>query len=78
MDNLQQSISHLKSLGFSNQYIVDGLKAGINDCQRFIDREGSRDPLLRPAKEQQHLDYCIAHKQALHDAIAQLQAEAQQ
>lgn len=72
MSNLQQSISHLKSLGFSNKYIVDSLKAGINDCQRFIDREGARDASLRPAKAQQHLDYCIAHKQALQTAIAEL------
>lgn len=72
MNNIEASIANLQSLGFSNQYIIDGLRAGINDCQRFIDKESSRDPALRPAKEQQHLDYCIAHKKTRQEKIKAL------
>jgi hypothetical protein len=71
---LDASIANLQSLGFSNEYIIDGLKAGINDCQRFIDKEGPRDAALRPEREQQHLDYCISHKKALEQKIASLSA----
>lgn len=75
--NLEASIADLQALGFSNRYIVKSLKAGINDCQRFIDREGPRDAALRPAKTQQHLDYCIAHKAKLGAALSKAQGGAQ-
>jgi hypothetical protein len=71
-NNLKASIENLKSLGFTPGYIVGSLKAGINECQRFIDKEAPRDASLRPPGAQQHLDYCIAHKKALQDAIAEL------
>jgi hypothetical protein len=73
--NITEQIANLKSLGYSDEYIIDGLKAGINDCQRFIDKEGSRDPALRPERKQRHLDFCIAHKQALEEAIAALRKQ---
>lgn len=71
--SIDASIANLKSLGFTNGYIAKSLKAGISDCQRFIDKEAGRDASLRPAKVQQHLDFCIAHKAALQAAIAKAQ-----
>lgn len=72
MTNIQSSIASLKSLGFSNSYIASGLASGIADCQRFIDKEKGRNAALRPEKEQQYLDFCIAHKQALEEAVTEL------
>lgn len=72
MTNIQSSIASLKSLGFSNSYIVSGLASGIAECQRFIDKEQGRNSSLRPEKEQQYLDFCIAHKQKLEEAVADL------
>lgn len=74
---LEASIADLQALGFTNKYIVKSLKTGINDCQRFIDRESGRDAALRPEKTQQHLDYCISHKQKLLVAIEGLIGSAQ-
>ena len=43
---------------------------GIADCDRFIAKEEGRSADLRPANVQQHLDFCIAHKAKLQNAIA--------
>ncbi len=37
----------------------------IGECDRFIDKESPRIAHLRPEKTQQHLDFCIEHKQNL-------------
>ena len=34
----------------------------IAQCDRFIAKEEPRNPDLRPADIQQHLDYCKAHR----------------
>ena len=76
MNNINASVASLQSLGFGNSYIIDGLKAAINDCQRFIDKEFGRNASLRPERDQQYLDYCISHKAALEQKIAELIANA--
>ncbi len=37
----------------------------ISETESFIERESARADDLRPADMQQHLDFCIAHKQKL-------------
>lgn len=74
MSTLENTVKYLQAQGFPNSYIVDGLKAGVNDCQRYIDKESARDPTLRPEKERDHLDFCIRHKDELLSKIAELQA----
>lgn len=42
----------------------------IAECDAFIAKESPRNASLRPADMQQHLDFCIAHKQKLIDMLA--------
>lgn len=49
--------------------------SAIAECERFIEKEGSRAADLRPADMQQHLEYCISHRLKL---IGMLAAEAHQ
>ena len=46
------------------------IKQALAETQRFIDKESPRDPKLRPADMQQHLDLCIAHKAKLEAMLA--------
>ncbi len=38
------------------------IEQALAETKRFIEREGERDPSLRPADMQQHLEFCIGHK----------------
>lgn len=42
----------------------------IADCDRFIAKEEGRAADIRPASVQQHLDFCIAHRVKLQNALA--------
>lgn len=46
----------------------------IADCDRFIAKEEPRNPDLRPADVQQHLDYCKAHRIKLQAMLAEVAA----
>lgn len=59
-----------KTVKYTAQQVKRILEA-IGDCDQFIAKEGPRNPDLRPADMQQHLDFCIAHKQKLIDMLAQ-------
>lgn len=37
----------------------------IAECDRYIAKEGPRNAELRPADAQQHLDFCISHREKL-------------
>ena len=47
----------------------------IAECDRFIAKEGSRNPALRPADSQQTLDFTIGHKAKLEAMLAEAEAE---
>lgn len=49
---------------------IQRIKQALAETQRFIDKEGKRDPKLRPADMQQHLDFCISHKAKLEAMLA--------
>ena len=74
LQSLQNMIANMQALGFSKQTIIDKLKSGVNDCQRFIAREEGRSADLRPEKDQQHLNYCHSHKAELLSEIERLNA----
>jgi hypothetical protein len=42
----------------------------IQECDRFIGKEGPRDADLRPAAAAQHLEFCIKHKAKLQAMLA--------
>lgn len=41
------------------------INQAIAECDRFIAKEGQRNPALRPASELQHLEFCKTHKAKL-------------
>jgi len=44
----------------------------IEETNRFIDREQARSPKFRPADMQQHLDFCIAHREKLYKMLSEV------
>lgn len=42
----------------------------IAECDRYIDREDKRNPILRPVDVQKHLDFCKAHKAKLQGMLS--------
>lgn len=50
------------------------IRSAIADCDRFIAKEGPRDPELRPADMQKTLDFTIQHRLNLLAAVAALEA----
>jgi hypothetical protein len=51
------------------------IRSAIADCDRFIAKEGPRDPALRPAETQKTLDFTIQHRLNLLAAVAALEAQ---
>lgn len=41
------------------------IKQAIAECDVFISKESIRNPKLRPKDIQQHLDFCINHREKL-------------
>lgn len=48
---------------------VRRIHSAIAECDRYIAKEGSRDPELRPAWAQKALDHAISHKIKLQRAL---------
>lgn len=51
------------------------IKQAIAECDRYIEREAPRNPELRPAAVQQHLDFCIDHRAKLEAMLAEAEAQ---
>ena len=57
----------------TNDYRSRKIIEAIAECDRFIAKEEPRNPSLRPAEVQKHLDFCKTHRERL---IAMLSEEA--
>jgi hypothetical protein len=46
-------------------YQINSIRSAIADCDRFIAKEGPRNPSLRPADVAKLLEWTIAHRAKL-------------
>ncbi|MGF6996776.1 hypothetical protein [Paraburkholderia sp. GAS32] len=53
------------------------LRSALSDTERFINREGRRDPAIRPADMQKTLDSYIQHRANLLAVMAELLKQPQ-
>lgn len=58
----------------TNDYRARKIIEAIAECNRFIDKEEPRNPSLRPADVQQHLEFCKAHRVKLAGMLEELGA----